>query len=185
MNNTVQTCAGCIGLYRASSKRALGAVASAGYRANACRMQRPARGVTQMHAECIASKRHHKEGPWLVCATGNAGESLSCAPHAAVCLCTCRCGHAMAASRKRAASAPLPKGDRTQPIPSQRRTAQRPLKGAALPANNKPRTKGLPWWNLPANLTVMPLRQPTNKRILPNIRDSWCGFSWACPLWGL
>ena len=53
-----------------------------------------------------------------------------------------------------------------------------PSKGAALPANNKPpRTKGLPWWNLLANLTVMPLRQPTSKRILPNTQDSWCGFS--------
>ena len=63
---------------------------------------------------------------------------------------------AKATSHKCASIALRLKGGLTQPIPHQRRTAQCPLKGTALPANNKPRTKGLPWWNLLANLTVIP-----------------------------
>ena len=46
---------------------------------------------------------------------------------------------AKAASHKCTSIAPRLKGDLTQPIPHQRRTAQCPLKGTALPANYKPR----------------------------------------------
>lgn len=81
----------------------------------------------------------------------------------------------------RADTAPAKETARARYRTSAEQRSALPLKGAALSTNNKPRTKGLPWWNLLANLTVMPLRQPTSKRILPNIQGSWFGFSWACP----
>ena len=135
------------------------------YCANARQMRRPPQDGGQ-RAPSASPRNGDAKGPWRVRASGNAGKSLSCDPRANACR-MCQAPRSVAQTRiKRSAL---------------------PSKGAALPANNKPppRTKGLPWWNLLANLTVMPLRQPTSKRILPNIQGSWFGFSWACPSWAL
>ena len=136
-----------------------------------------------MRVECIGAKLHHARNALGMSARRATQENRFRTMHAQQPLAFARAdaAPAKAASHKCTSIALRLKGGLTQPIPHQCRTAQCPLKGTALPANNKPRTKGLPWWNLLANLTVMPLRQPTSKRILPNIQDSWCGFSWACP----
>ena len=149
-------------------------------------------GTAQMRAECAGlhrtadnARRVHnlgtatQKGPWRVHASGNAGKSLLRDPRANACR-MCQAPRSVAQTRiKRSALRRRPHA--TDTAPASNSAVRLPLTGAALPANNKPRTKGLPWWNLLANLTVMPLRQPTSKRILPNIQGSWFGFSWACP----
>lgn len=151
--------------------------------ANARRMRRPPRDGEQ-HALSASPRNGDAKGPRRVHAAANAGNRFHAIPAQQLpAFARADTAPAKAASHKRASSATLlqrrPHASDTALAPNN--AAPSPLKGDALPANNKPRTKGLPWWNLLANLTVMPLRQPTSKRILPNIQGSSFGFSWACP----
>lgn len=150
--------------------------------ANARRMRRPPRDGEQ-HALSASPRNGDAKGPWHVHTAVNAGKSLSYDPRAtAARLCTCRYRSCKGVAQTRIeCNAPAKETARTRYRTSIEQRSALPLKGAALSTNNKPRTKGLPWWNLLANLTVMPLRQPMSKLILPNIQASWFGFSWACP----
>lgn len=130
-------------------------------------------------AECITSERRRKKGPWRVHASGHAGKSLSCDPRANACRMS-RAPRSVAQTRiKRSALRRRPHA--TDTALTSNSVAPSPQKEPHCQQITSPRTKGLPWWNLLANLTVMLLRQPTSKRILPNIQGSWFGFSWACP----
>ena len=135
-----------------------------------------------MRVECIGAKLHHARKVLGMSVRRATQENRFRTIPARRRLCTCRrCSRKGNVAQMRIdCAAPHRRPHTTDTAPASNSTVP-PLKGTALPANNKPRTKGLPWWNLLANLTVMPLRQPTSKRILPNIQDSWCGFSWACP----
>lgn len=153
------------------------------YCANARQMRRPPQDGGQ-RAPSASPRNGDAKGPWRVRASGNAGKSLSCDPRAtAARLCTCRYRSRKGgvAQTRIECNAPAKETIRNRYRTSVEQRSALPLKGAALSTNNKPRTKGLPWWNLLANLTVMPLRQPMSKLILPNIQASSFGFSWACP----
>lgn len=152
--------------------------------ANARRMSRPSRGDEQ-RALSASPRNGDAKVPRRGNAATNAGNRFHTIPAQQLpAFARADTAPAKAASHKRASSATLLQGRPHAPdtaLASNSAAPSPPLKGAALSTNNKPRTKGLSWWNLLANLTVMPLRQPMSKLILPNIQASWFGFSWACP----